>query len=270
MKNWTGERLETFVNNKNTIDHLHRYAVAGNFITDKIVLDIACGEGYGTNLMSLTARFVYGVDIDNVTIKKANLKYKKANIEFKQGNAAAIPMPDSSVDVIVSYETIEHHDHHEEMMSEIKRVLKQDGVLIISTPDKLNYSDKRNYNNQFHVKELYKNEFSLLVSQKFRKIQMLNQKFVNGNSIIQPDEEINIDVYTGNYFQIELNRVDALYLVIIASDIDFKDQLISIFDGSRVLEADLDQKISKVYNSKSYKIGNFLIRPYRILRKIVK
>lgn len=70
IKDWTGERLETFVFNETTIEHLHRYAIAMEFCSGKTVLDIACGEGYGSNLLSAKATHVTGMDADAITIEK--------------------------------------------------------------------------------------------------------------------------------------------------------------------------------------------------------
>ena len=184
VKKYSGERLETYIYSKSTIDHLHRYAIASKFIKDKIVLDIAAGEGYGSNLMSKDAAFVYGVDIDKTTVENAQLKYKKENLQFLVGNTSAIPLENNSVDIVISFETVEHHNEHDKMMLEIKRVLKPSGMLIISTPDKLTYSDKRNYKNEFHVKELYKQEFKNLIANYFENYQLLNQSYINGNSLV--------------------------------------------------------------------------------------
>ncbi len=135
-KKWTGERLETFVLNETTVEHLHRYGIVMPFIEDKTVLDIACGEGYGSKLLSSKALKVIGVDIDLETIEKASKKYGSSNLTFIQGSADKIPVKDGSIDTVVSFETIEHHDKHNEMMNEIKRVLKPGGILIISSPEK--------------------------------------------------------------------------------------------------------------------------------------
>ncbi|MBL7749096.1 MAG: class I SAM-dependent methyltransferase, partial [Chitinophagaceae bacterium] len=160
--NWTGERLETFVFNESTIEHLHRYAIACGLAAGKTVLDIACGEGYGSYLLAAKAASVTGMDIDNTTIKKATQKYPKENLRFTQATAEKIPAADAQFDMVVSFETLEHLEDHDTMIKEIKRVLKPGGLLVISTPDKKNYSDKRNYKNPFHLKELYRNEFEAL------------------------------------------------------------------------------------------------------------
>ena len=158
-KKWTGERLETFIFSRDAIEHLHRYAIVKNYIKDKIVLDIACGEGYGSALLAENAMQVYGVDIDEMTVNSASKKYVKKNLNYLVGDVTKISFDDNSIDVIVSFETLEHHNKHEEMMQEFKRVLKPDGILVLSTPDKLYYTDEANFKNIYHIKELYKDDF---------------------------------------------------------------------------------------------------------------
>jgi ubiquinone/menaquinone biosynthesis C-methylase UbiE len=268
MKNWTGERLETFIFTRDAIEHLHRYAIVSDYITDKVVLDIACGEGYGSNLMSKEARFVYGVDIDKTSVEEAKLKYKSEKLEFLTGSTSAIPLENNSIDVVVSFETLEHHDKHDEMMVEIKRVLKPEGLLIISTPDKLYYSDNRNFNNQFHVKELYKHEFAGLISKNFNRIQLLTQIYCGGNSIIQTEKSQNeMKLFSGNYSKIEEKIVNPLYIIAIASDSDFNEQNISIFDGSKIRENEI---MDRVYSSNSYKVGHFVLSPFKFLKRRLK
>lgn len=260
----------TSIYNRDSVEHLHRYAIVEDYIKNKIVLDIACGEGYGTNLTSNTAKYVYGVDIDNDIVQEAKLKYKKENLEFITGSAIEIPLKDSSVDVVISFETIEHHDKHDEMMSEIKRVLRLDGLLIISSPDKLFYSDVRKFKNQFHIKELYKQEFFDLIAKNFSEIQLLTQKYSNGNSIIE-DNTINNQVrfFSGNYTEIKNIKINPLYLIAIASDYTFEKHTLSVFDGSYSLEADFKNKIDKIYSSTSYRLGHLLLNPLKFLKKIL-
>jgi len=263
---FAGERLETYIYDANAIKHLHRYAIASKFVKEKVVLDIASGEGYGSNLMSQYASFVYGVDIDKETIEKAKLKYKKSNIQFIVGSTSNIPLEDKSVDVVISYETLEHHDEHERMFKEIKRVLRPNGVSIISTPDKRFYSDMRNYNNEFHVKELYKSEFIDLVKKFFAKYQLLTQSYLNGNSIVL--DEISrsvIEFHTGDYSYSKKIDSPPQFMIAIISDSNFEKHYNSIYDGSSILKnnADNQKKNDQVYNSNSYRLGHALLLPFK-------
>ncbi|TPG40110.1 class I SAM-dependent methyltransferase [Flavobacterium pectinovorum] len=268
MKNWTGERLETFIYNRIAIEHLHRYAIASDYVKDKVVLDIASGEGYGVSLMSKKASFVYGVDIDKSSIDEAKLKYKDENIEFLEGSTSAIPLEDNSVDIVVSFETIEHHGEHDEMMIEIKRVLKANGLLIISTPDKLHYSENRNLINEFHVKELYKDEFSDLVFKYFNNVQLLSQIFSNGSSIVQEDKyQKDLSFYYGNYFGIKNRVINPMFLIIITSDVDFQKQNTSIFDGGNFMKNELFEEFR---TSITYRVGHFVLLPFKFLKRILK
>lgn len=269
-KKWTGERLETFIQSRDTIEHLHRYAIVSDYIKDKVVLDIASGEGYGSNLMANQAKFVYGVDIDEETVIKAKEKYRKENLQFQVGRADLIPIPDNSIDVVVSFETIEHHDQHQEMMHEIKRVLKKEGVLIISTPDKLFYTDKRNFKNQFHVKELYKDEFSALISTFFKNVQLLNQVYVNGNSLIFDDTILDkLKIHTGHFLNIGEEIVVPMYLITISSDSGLKNQEISIFNGTSIERQEQEQRFQEaIRNSNSFKVGSFILAPFKKFKKM--
>lgn len=269
-KKYTGERLMTSIYTRDSIEHLHRYAIVKDYVKDKVVLDIACGEGYGANLISTTAKFVYGVDIDDIIIQEAKIKYRKENLEYLTGSAIRIPLNDNSIDVVVSFETIEHLDKHLEMIDEIKRVLTSNGMLIISSPDKLFYSDARNFNNQFHVKELYKQEFVDLISKSFSKIQLLTQKYTNGNSLIEDDTTNNkVRFFSGNYTEITDVIINPLYLIAIASDNTFANQKSSIFDGIQSVDTDFKNKIDKIYSSNSYKLGHLILLPIKFLKRIL-
>ncbi len=271
--NWTGERLETFIYNGNTIEHLHRYAIAGSFINDKAVLDIASGEGYGSFLMSNHASYVTGVDIDSASIEKANFKYQKDNLAFKTGSSDHIPLEDHSVDVVVSFETIEHHDRHEKMYEEIKRVLKPGGILIMSSPDKKYYSDKRNYKNPHHVKELYFEEFRKLASRFFKHISLFNQKMIFGSLIYPSSNTVtgNFQAFSGDYDLInESVDLEPLYNVVIACDHELLCSNISFFNGQDVLMKEYDELVKKVRGSIRYRVGDFLLKPFTYLSKFVK
>jgi len=254
-KKWTGERLETFVSNETTVEHLHRYGIVMPFIENKTVLDIACGEGYGSKLLSSKALKVIGVDIDPETIENAINKYKASNLTFIQGSADKIPAEDAFVDVIVSFETIEHHDKHNEMMNEIKRVLKPGGILIISSPEKTGEISF----NEFHVKELTRREFTELIAANFKFYKLYNQKIVYGSLItpVENDGHARFEYQEGNFQQINIyNDVPyATFNICIATDQSEIDLPLSFFDGNDILVQNL---LSPYKNSRLFRLGNFL------------
>jgi len=270
---WTGERLTTYIAQEyGTIEHLHRYALAMNLSKQKTILDIASGEGYGSNLLSNTAEYVYGVDIDLAAVEHARNKYglSRTNLEFLRGSASDIPLPDSSVDVVVSFETIEHHTEHEKMMKEIRRVLRPSGVLLISSPEKKIYSE-RDPGNSFHVKELYLNEFKRLLSSYFSNNVYYSQQFVLG-SLISSEEQLKsvLSFFNGGFSEIKegLSESDFFnkiwFNLAICSNDKIEDNLLgnSLFDGVKVLEkkiSDLSQELETYKNSTSYKFGRRVV-----------
>ncbi len=180
---FTGERFVPEEHGNIELEHWHRYLQARELAVGKDVLDIASGEGYGSALISEVARQVTGVDIAPEAVAHASARYQRPNLRYLEGNCAAIPLPDHSVDLIVSFETIEHHEQHEEMMREFKRVLRPDGLLLISNPDKHFYSEVPNYSNPYHVKELYEQEFKQLLSGWYKNTRYFGQRLVYGSAI---------------------------------------------------------------------------------------
>lgn len=180
---WTGERYVPEVGGQVGLEHFHRYAFARQFVNDADVLDIACGEGYGTALLAHKAKSVVGVDISEEVIRHVNQRYAGDGLSFVQGSCSQIPLPEASVDVVVSFETIEHHNEHQAMMREIIRVLRPSGLLIISCPEKHEYSDVPGTQNPFHVKELYSHEFEGLIAKFFRNYSIFGQRVAYGSAI---------------------------------------------------------------------------------------
>lgn len=181
---FTGERYLPTEQGAIRHEHLHRYAWCAALCTDKDVLDIACGEGYGSALLAGSARSVIGVDVAAEAVEHARLAYVATpRLQFKLGDAAEIPLADTSVDVVVSFETIEHHDRHLEMLSEIRRVLRPDGILVISSPNRPVYSENGRYHNEFHVKELDFDEFDAVLRSQFPALRYFGQRLAVGSAI---------------------------------------------------------------------------------------
>jgi ubiquinone/menaquinone biosynthesis C-methylase UbiE len=172
---FTGERYLPECPREMLYEHYARYAMALNFVAGKRVLDCACGEGYGSAILASRAASVVGVDLADQAIAHAKAQYKNPNLSFQTGNAAALTLDHSSFDVIVSFETLEHLLEQEQMLAGFKRLLKPGGVLLISSPDKANYSDATGYQNEFHLKELYRDEFVALLNRYFAHHRLFAQ-----------------------------------------------------------------------------------------------
>ena len=193
---FTGERFVPEVQGNIELEHLHRYLQACELVSGRVVLDIASGEGYGSAILAGKAARVSGVDISEEAVIHARNRYVRDNLEFIVGNCTSIPLPDASVDVVVSFETIEHHDQHEQMIEEIKRVLKPDGLLLISSPDKYNYSDEPGFTNAYHVQELYEHEFKQLINAHFANVAYYGQRVIYGSAIFSQSRKAETLTYS--------------------------------------------------------------------------
>ena len=168
MLDWTGERFVPWAREPAVAyEHLHRYLWASGLARDKRVLDLASGEGYGAEILSREAAFVCGVDADETAVRHASEKYRCPNLQFLQGALTDVPIPEANnFDLVVCFEAIEHIREHEELIREVKRLLKPGGIFIVSTPNKEIYREGEPPN-PFHVKELSFGEFDGLLSRSF-------------------------------------------------------------------------------------------------------
>ena len=118
---WTGERLVTSIGGQIEVEHLHRYFFAREFCRGLDVLDVASGEGYGAALLAQVARSATGVEVAAAVVGHAQASYIRPNLRFIEGDARAIPVEDATMDVVVSFETIEHIAEHDTFLTEAKR-----------------------------------------------------------------------------------------------------------------------------------------------------
>lgn len=271
---FTGERFIPGQGGAIELEHLNRYYFVVHQIDlkGKTVLDIASGEGYGSNIIAKHASKVIGVDINFEAIEHAKNKYKANNIEFIQGSVVKIPMGDSSVDVVVSFETLEHHDKHDEMMLEIKRILRKNGILMISSPNKQHFSNFEK--NSFHVKELFYEEFKDLMNQYFSKTIFYVQRSFVGSMIA-------LDGFNNEYKKPLLvdkngtvSELRPVYILAIGTDNEsFKEKnnivLYKEIDGIITL-SDIENAVQNIKETKAYRLGKLFIQPFSIIRKIMK
>jgi ubiquinone/menaquinone biosynthesis C-methylase UbiE len=267
---FTGERYIPGQGGAIELEHLNRYYFVVNQIdlTGKTVLDIASGEGYGANILAQHAAQVFGVDISLEAIEHARSKYIRQNLTFFKGNANSIPIDDGIIDVVVCFETIEHHDMHSEMLNEIKRVLNPNGKLIISSPDKKIFLTK--YKIEFHVKELYSEEFKILIRGYFKKTLFYSQKTFVGSIIAlnENKQEYKKPILIKNE-GISSEFCPAYNIAIGTDDIDFmpSNQVVLYQTFDEIL-SNIDIEVAKqsIRDTQAYRIGKFVLRPLSFIQ----
>jgi len=170
--------------------HTTNYIFARQFVQGKIVLDVGCGFGFGCDYLAKSrARYVIGIDISNDAVKFAKTRYNASNLDFIVMDANHLGFKDSSFDVITSFEVIEHMYNAKKCLFEMWRVLKTDGVAIISTPNKnISSPGLRKPILPFHIHEFYPNELYSLLTQYFKKVEVLGKKISN-EEILRKDHE---------------------------------------------------------------------------------
>lgn len=178
---FTGERFTPECVREIWYEHWHRYAFAAPLARGRRVLDAACGEGYGSALLLRSGALqVLGIDIDRTSIAHARARYGGVPaLRFEPADVTALDaLPARSVDLIVSFETLEHVHAHERLLAGFARLLADDGLLLISTPDKANTTDATGVVNPHHVRELYRAQFEALLATQFPARRLYAQKLL--------------------------------------------------------------------------------------------
>lgn len=175
-----GERLyigKTVAYEPGVKEHFDRYDFAKKYLKpDFIVLDAACGTGYGSEILASSVRKVVSLEISDHALDWGRSHHQKSNIEFKKADLnEPIDLPDNYFDAIISFETLEHVENQENMLAEFKRVLKHGGVLIISSPDREIITEKGGTNNEFHINELSKKELVTILGKNFKLESIFGQ-----------------------------------------------------------------------------------------------
>jgi SAM-dependent methyltransferase len=181
---FTGERFTPECVREISYEHWHRYTFARALAKGKRVLDAACGEGYGSAQLAQVAAEVTGVDIDAETIAHARSRYgAHPKLRYMQSDVTLLDtLPHRSFDLIVSFETLEHVQAQERLLDDFARLLSDDGVLLVSTPDKLHYN-AGGEPNPFHVRELLREEFEALLAARFPARRLYAQKLLFQSAI---------------------------------------------------------------------------------------
>jgi SAM-dependent methyltransferase len=154
--------------------HEKRYRFALPHCTGKRVLDAACGVGYGTALLADTAAEVVGVDVSEDAIAYARSRYARPNVEFRVEDLLKPDLDDRSFDVVCSFETLEHLPDRETYLGHMGRVLRDDGVYIVSTPRAAETTQTPD--NPHHFVEYSSDDFEQLLHPHFSRVELFGQR----------------------------------------------------------------------------------------------
>ena len=165
---FTGERVIPGQTDPDLMnEHRGRYSFAEALVKAKTVLDAGCGVGYGSVQLAQSAAQVRGLDFSAEALQDAARHHSHPRVRYVQGDCACLPFPDRSFEAVVAFEVIEHLENWRGLLSEAKRVLTDDGQLIVSTPNRLYYGESRDEPNPFHVHEFEYGEFAAEIGAVF-------------------------------------------------------------------------------------------------------
>jgi 2-polyprenyl-3-methyl-5-hydroxy-6-metoxy-1,4-benzoquinol methylase len=159
------------------IEDLSKFHFASQYADGKLILDAGCGAGQGTSYLARSgARYVVGVDIALDAVAYAYDHYIgqdfKNSLAFGRMNVTRLGFTNRTFDMITSIEVIEHLTEPETYVAEMRRVLKDDGILVLSTPNKYISSPAPGSMWPHHIHEFYTDELQTLLRQHFATVEM--------------------------------------------------------------------------------------------------
>jgi SAM-dependent methyltransferase len=143
-------------------------------VADRAVLDMACGEGYGSSVLARTARSVVGVDGNPEAHEHARLRYTDPGLSFEWGAVETYGEP-GSFDAVVFLQTIEHVVDPGAVLGHFARILRPGGVAYVSTPNVLTLAPPgaAKSDNPWHLREYRAEDFAGLCRGVFGRVEML-------------------------------------------------------------------------------------------------
>ena len=155
------------------LKHLALYKFVSSYTARKRVLDLGCGEGYGSDALAHTAHFVVATDRDSAAVMHARQKYARRNLAFVICDAQSLPFSVESFETVVSFEVIEHIPSVRNYLEEVKRVSAPAGVAIISTPNRmLRLLPLQKPWNRFHLREYAARDLERAVGAVFARVSL--------------------------------------------------------------------------------------------------
>ena len=160
------------------LPHIERYRFASHVAPGKVILDVACGTGYGSDLLAgLAAKRVVGGDASPEALSFASHRFRRENLSFLKLDGIRLPFRSSTFDAVVSFETVEHMKDPDQFLRECARVLRPNGILLCSTPMRLAWRPPwmPKPQNPFHTREFTVNELRAALDERFDQVEFFGQ-----------------------------------------------------------------------------------------------
>ena len=151
--------------------HLAVYQWIAARVAGERVIDMACGEGYGADVLAASAASVVGVDANPEAHEHARLRYRRANLRFERGLVESFSEP---ADAVVFLQTIEHLQDPGAVLEHYRSIVGERGTVYVSTPNVLTLAPKgaERSDNPWHVHEYKAGEFRALCAERFATVEM--------------------------------------------------------------------------------------------------
>jgi ubiquinone/menaquinone biosynthesis C-methylase UbiE len=154
-------------------EHRARYRFAARWAAGCRVLDVATGAGFGLQMLDQAGANALGVDLDPQALAEARALAPTSRLV--RADAARLPLPDASIDLVTSFETLEHVPDAWALLVELRRVLQPSGRLVLSTPNRA-FATPAHHRNPFHVREFEAAELRELLEALFARVQLFGQR----------------------------------------------------------------------------------------------
>ena len=164
--------------------HKYAYEETLQYVTDKTVLDVGCGTGYGVKICSETAKFVVGLDYDLSAVEYCNDNFATDNNSFLNSNALILSIGTDVFDIAIAFQVIEHISDSLKFINELKRVVKPSGLIIISTPNVAD-SIKGKYGNPFHINEMGYHDLDNLLRKSFEFFEIFGHTYKSQGTLMK-------------------------------------------------------------------------------------
>jgi O-antigen biosynthesis protein len=200
-------------------EHQARYQWAAAAVAGRTVLDAGCGLGYGTAILAEAgAKRAIGVDLSDHAVADARALVGRHDVEYRVADLHQLPFDAGAFEVVVCFEAIEHMHDVETALDEFRRVLRPDGLLLISSPNRGVYPG----GNPHHVHELTSEELEETLARRFGNVTLFRQHpwtasvIVDDRGFQSQDPGVAMDVSTRKTVAGELGK--ELYTLAAASD----------------------------------------------------